>query len=533
MLMVFLFSAAFLIPAGCDEGRIRDLEEADSSTVDGGTGTDGSVFHDGEVFEPDAEAEIDAQPVEPDGFVPSHCDFDYDNTFIYMNPPSPLPKDAFNTESKESEVFKGGFLESTDLLGSTSDDDIRKESNGRIAHIEPEPEGTFLLPRADTVFKDIGDIVMPEYYDNMPLFERGAEWVDFTRCYETPVGVMLLTEPEAYFLYKDIAELTTGVAMDTTEGVRTVVGIRRAYPGRLLPHDNLPNRFNDTLVLLWRDENGLENVREFPVNTDTGAYDFGYHSSSSLRPNRRYHYVNGWHRSYNALRIDESSYLVRDDSNKNGYWDSDRNGWLPPISPQDHERTGSAHNIHMGSVDAPLGTAAINNWSAGCQVIPGMDNWTEFITHAWTNMGDPVSYFLIDVRDIDHRVFYSCTPDGTHECPYEISGFPYTHSDDTSINGVNVFDLYNCSPADESGPEIVYFFTVDRGGTLSVSVEDNDGDDMDIHLLDADDPNDCRHRAHMSFSTFIDPGRYFIVVDTYVSSGIVLSGPYTLHVDFQ
>ena len=189
----------------------------------------------------------------------------------------------------------------------------------------------------------------------------------------------------------------------------------------------------------------------------------------------------------------------------------------------------------MGSVDAPLGTAAINNWSAGCQVIPGMANWTEFITNAWTNEGDSVNYFLVDVRDIDHRVFFGCTPDGSHSCPYEISSFPYTHSDDTSLSPVSAFDLYNCSVADESGPEVVYFFTVDESGTLSVSVDDVEGDDIDVdvHLLDADDPDACLDRAHISFSTSIGPGRYFIVADTYVSQGQELSGNYTLTVDFN
>jgi hypothetical protein len=38
----------------------------------------------------------------------------------------------------------------------------------------------------------------------------------------------------------------------------------------------------------------------------------------------------------------------------------------------------------------------VDSWSAGCQVIPGMANWTEFITNAWTMPGDPVDTFLVD-----------------------------------------------------------------------------------------------------------------------------------------
>jgi hypothetical protein len=224
---------------------------------------------------------------------------------------------------------------------------------------------------------------------------------------------------------------------------------------------------------------------------------------------------------------------VRDDHNTNGHWDSDRNGWLPPPGA-DHDRTGGGHNIHMGSVDAPLGTAVVDSWSAGCQVIPGMANWTEFITNAWTTEGDPVNYFLIDVRDIPGEVWTGpCAPDGTHGCPFVIDGFPFTDSGDTSTVATSEFDVYNCSTADESGPEVVFVFTIDRSGVLSVSVDATAPDDPDVHLLDGDDANACLIRAHVSFEYDITPGRYFVVVDTYVEAGTVLSGPYTVHVDLR
>jgi hypothetical protein len=375
---------------------------------------------------------------------------------------------------------------------------------------------------------------MPDYSDDMPLFERGGPWLTVTRCYETPRGVELLTESEAYDMYKAVAELTTGTAMVTTPGVRTVVGLRGAYPGTFEWHGNAPDLFNDTIVLLWIDDDGLRHVREFPVNTDTGARDFGVDSSSSLLPNRRYYYVNGWHRSYNALHIDEDGYRVADDSNHNGHWDSARNGWLPPRTADDHFRTGGGHNIHMGSVDAPLGSAIVDGWSAGCQVIPGMDNWTEFIYRAWTASGDRVNYFLIDVRDIDPAVWWGhCEPDGTHQCPFRIESFPFTDDGDTTGWPVSEFDVYNCSDADESGPEVVYLFTTGRSGTLSVSVDAPDGSDPDIHLLNGDDADACLDRAHISFEYALTPGRYFIVVDTYVEGGDVLDGRYTLHVDLR
>ena len=188
----------------------------------------------------------------------------------------------------------------------------------------------------------------------------------------------------------------------------------------------------------------------------------------------------------------------------------------------------------MGSVDAPLGSARVNGWSAGCQVIPGMANWTEFIYRAWTESGDRVNYFLIDVRDIDPEVWWGpCEPDGSHRCPILIEGFPFTDEGDTSASSFSDFDVYNCSDADESGPEMVYLLTTDRSGSLSVSVDCPAGVDIDVHLLSGDDPNACLERDHIDFTYSLTPGRYLIVADSYVDDGAVLSGSYTLHVDLR
>ncbi len=470
--------------------------------------------------EPDVSVPDGAVPdaaVVPDAARPESCEFTYAQDFVYPAARTAAPR----TTSAEDSLSPG-----------------TPAAVDRVAQIEPLPEATWpLRPLHPGPTKDDPNLVMPDYDDNMPLFERGGEWTTETRCYELPDGAALLTEAQAYALYRDIAELTTGVAFDDSPEVRKVVGLRGAYPGTFQHHGNLPDRFNDTLVLLWIDENGLEHVREFAAHTDTGAYDFGYHSSSSLRANRRYRYHNGWHRStYNALHISEDGYLVWDDNNNNGFWDSDRNGWRPPAGTDDHERTGGGHNIHMGSLNPPLGTAAVRVWSAGCQVIPGMASWTEFIYSAWTGDDDEVSYFLVDVRDIDPRVWVDCTPDGSEDCPYVIDGFPFVHAADTSTVSQRNFDLYNCADhLDEGGPEVVYLFTVDRSGTLTATLDDVDGDavDVDIHLLDANDPSACLERAHISFSRDIGPGRYFLVADTFVEGTTELSGPYTLTVDFQ
>ncbi len=451
----------------------------------------------------DADADSDA---DADADADGDCDFDYAEQFSLVPPPR--------------------------LVAPAWESRRRLDVQGAVVWAEPAPAGTWALAldRSDTP-PPMPDLTMPSYSDDMPLFERAEDWSG-DRCFETPRGVEWLDEAGAYELYLDIAELTTGIAAVTAGGRRTVLGLRGVYPGTFAWHGNAPNLFNDTLVLLWQDGDG-KHVREYPVNTDTGDYNFGTNGSSSLRPNRRYTHQDGWHRDYNALSVAEWGYHSIDDSNHNGHWDSDRNGWLPPDSATDYERQGSGHNIHMASVDAPLGTATVDNWSAGCQTIPGMDTWTAFIGDAWESEGTQVQYFLVDARDIDPEVWEPCaTYDGSHTCPFRIDHLPFEATANTATAGTEQFDVYNCSEADEGGAELVWLLTTDEYGTLSVEVDCDEPVDIDVHLLEGDDPDACVARDHTDFDHAISPGRYLIVADTWVDEGgAALSGEFTLRVD--
>lgn len=447
---------------------------------------------------------------------PTSCNFTYDSDF-----PTPVNGALKSLTGPYGFIDPAGFIDpDTDL--------------GPITHGEPAPAGLWYMTPPPTDGMVPPPITMPAYSDNMPLFSRGQAWSG-TRCYETPGGVRELSESEAFDFYRQIVERSLGVTMNTAANFRNVVGIRGAYPGRLIWHRNSPDFFNDTIVLMWIDGSGVKHVREFPINTDTG--DNTYTSTSSLLPNRLYRYTNGWHRDYNALAMNEAGYSweynTADDANANGHWDNARNGWLNSGSTLDYVRVGSAHNIHMGSVSAPLGTARVAGWSAGCQVIPGMANWTAFINNAWTSSGSRVDYWLLDARDLDRSLWgQTCTPDGTHECPFRIASLPYTHAH-TTVGAQSRFGEYNCSTANESGPEVVYEVKIPTHGTLNVSVECASPVDIDIHLIVMDDPRACLTRHNASFSRSVAPGRYLIVADSYVSGGSALSGAYTLRVSFQ
>jgi hypothetical protein len=377
---------------------------------------------------------------------------------------------------------------------------------------------------------------MPSLNDDMPLFERAEDW-SAPRCYEVQPGEgALLTEEQAYERYARLVLSTLWRRLDERPERRTVIGVRGAYPGMSTWHHNTPNYYNDTLALLWRDAEGQPHVLEFPVTTEMGIYDFGADSSSALRPNRHYPYVNGWHKDYNALRINLPSYPVRDDTNNNGHWDSDRNGWLEgPEEGLDYDRLGTAHNIHGAAAAAPLERAEVNITSAGCQVVPGALNWERFITQAWTGLGDEVDYYLIDARDIPHSFFEPCArEDGSHACPYSVTSFPYSASDNTALSEERLFDRYSCDDANEGGAERVYVLNLPAQGVLKASVSASEGVDPDLHLLEGDEARACYARGHEMIERELPAGRYVLIVDTWVnSSGEELAGPYELFVEWR
>jgi len=403
-------------------------------------------------------------------------------------------------------------------------------AEGAISHMDPLAPSLGLKR-----LKSGEEIVMPQYEDEMPLVVQ--EFQGQKRCYELPDKAVVLTEAQAYDLYRAMAERTTGHPFDSTPERRSVVGLRGSSGRVFLWNNNVPNKFNDTLVLLWREQSGQKRVLEFPVNTDTGVNDFGYHNSSSLWPNRHYPYRCGWHKNYNALAIDITDYQVRDDMNKNGHWDSDRNEWLDSplgVEGEDHDRPGSAHNIHMGSMEGTVESATVDYWSAGCQVIPGRANWEMFIYNAWTHLGDEVDYYLLDIRDVDPTVWQPCQPDGSHACPFYVDQIPFAFEGNTGITGENAWNGYNCSSANEGGPELVFVWRTQSGGNVRALLNDVSGDatDIDIHLLMGDDPKACMARDDVTFDAWVPQGRYVFIADTFVGGGEPQVGEFQLNLDW-
>ncbi len=123
--------------------------------------------------------------------------------------------------------------------------------------------------------------------------------------------------------------------------------------------------------------------------------------------------------------------------------------------------------------------------------------------------------------------------EGSRDAPVAIGAFPFEDTRDTSKGGFRYFDYYSCKDTvAEYGREFVYQLDLCQPGNLHIQVDAVGGDDPDIHLLSGLQEKDCIARNDVTIDQALQPGRYYVVVDTYVSDAVELEGPYQLHVDF-
>jgi len=111
---------------------------------------------------------------------------------------------------------------------------------------------------------------------------------------------------------------------------------------------------------------------------------------------------------------------------------------------------------------------------------------------------------------------------GTIASPVEIDALPFTDIRSTLFSESDAFALYDGCMADqdESGPEVVYRLEVTAPTTLVARVVDRGTVDVDVHLLDdSGTAGGCIARDHESLTASIDTGTYYLVLDTFVSSG--------------
>lgn len=108
---------------------------------------------------------------------------------------------------------------------------------------------------------------------------------------------------------------------------------------------------------------------------------------------------------------------------------------------------------------------------------------------------------------------------GTPGDPYQIPGLPFVDLQTTAGSPSDSFDNYMgvCDAAkDESGPERVYRFDLDKDVNLRVMVFDRGMVDVDVHVLQNEAATDqCLSRNDKEISGMLGEGTYYVVVDSY------------------
>ncbi|MEZ4303025.1 MAG: hypothetical protein R3B70_49330, partial [Polyangiaceae bacterium] len=121
---------------------------------------------------------------------------------------------------------------------------------------------------------------------------------------------------------------------------------------------------------------------------------------------------------------------------------------------------------------------------------------------------------------------------GTPATPIKIGSFPYTDTRSTKDSQSDVLDGCGAAPAkSESGPEYVYEVTFTQPGTLTATISDDAGVDIDIHLYTSMSTNDCVARHDTTITVDVDCGTYYLVADTF-KGATEQPGLYTLTATF-
>jgi hypothetical protein len=121
--------------------------------------------------------------------------------------------------------------------------------------------------------------------------------------------------------------------------------------------------------------------------------------------------------------------------------------------------------------------------------------------------------------------------DGSALSPFVIDELPFAHLASTLLSPNRDLDVYTgcSSTADESGPELTYELDLVAPARVRAMVLDRGDVDIDVHLLDATGTAaGCLDRDHRAVVADLAPGRYLLVLDTFVDGGVELAGEYLL-----
>ncbi|MBI2375590.1 MAG: SGNH/GDSL hydrolase family protein [Deltaproteobacteria bacterium] len=116
---------------------------------------------------------------------------------------------------------------------------------------------------------------------------------------------------------------------------------------------------------------------------------------------------------------------------------------------------------------------------------------------------------------------------GTRASPFELDLLPFATLGNTLTSFERTLNRYSCAAQDESGPEVYYRLSLTRPARLTAAVESMNGVDVDLHLLDSSaSESGCLARDNRQLVVDLEAGTYFLVADTFVSSGTERAGEF-------
>ncbi len=189
-------------------------------------------------------------------------------------------------------------------------------------------------------------------------------------------------------------------------------------------------------------------------------------------------------------------------------------------------------DVHLLSALDPEACVARDDASLSEAIAPG--TWY-VVADTWVNgAGDVLAgAYTLQMDFVEDQPTSSAS--GSPDNPVVVATFPFADSRSTLDAPSDAFDAYACAPeTDESGKEVVYEVVVPAPGILQLSLDDHGGDDVDVdvHVLDALDPDACVARDNYGLAHPVEAGTWWVVVDTWVNgSGNALAGAYTLELD--
>ncbi len=112
--------------------------------------------------------------------------------------------------------------------------------------------------------------------------------------------------------------------------------------------------------------------------------------------------------------------------------------------------------------------------------------------------------------------------------------FTYANNKNTRNSTMKCFDKYPPNTSNEGGPEYMYVFSIRERASFTafINTPEPSGTDIDLHLIQSLDPRNPKlvTRGDYTISATLEPGTYYIVMDTFVSDSGEMKGAYALTV---